>query len=478
MEMTEKTALCFTPATELAQMLRDKQISPVELTEIFLERIAGINPKINAYCTLTPELAMTAAKAAEAEIMSGSGRDKKLLGLPVSVKDLIYTKGVRTTRGSLLYADYVPEEDAPSVERVLAAGAVLLGKTNTPEFGWRGSTDNRVFGPTRNPWNLERTAGGSSGGASAAVAAGLGPLALGTDGAGSIRIPASYAGIFGIKPSLGRVPVYPASVLGDLSHVGPMTRTVKEAALLLEVLAGSDERDRTSLPDETPGYIQACEDGVRAGLKGLRIAWSKNLGYSPVEPEVASLTEAAARRFEELGAIVEEADPGFDSPGEILDMLFYGGIMASLADVMSTKGDLLDPGLRTAIEQKRTLDGVQYGRALLNRQALWETVRRFFDKYDLLLTPTMPQTAFELGIVGPDKIGGQSIARLGWTPFTYPFNLTGQPAASVPCGFTSENLPVGLQIVGRRWDDRGVLKAAAAFEALQPWHNRYPKLDD
>lgn len=472
-----KVEICYTSATELAQQLRAKTLSPVELLEIMLERIAEINPKLNAYVTLTPELAMEQAKAAEALIMSGNIPDTaKLLGLPVSVKDLVYTKGVRTTRGSLLYADYVPNEDAPSVERIKAAGGVILGKTNTPEFGWTGSTNNRVFGPTRNPWNLERTPGGSSGGASAAVAAGMGPLAIGTDGGGSIRIPSSYAGIFGIKPSVGRVPVYPASALGDLSHVGPMTRTVADAALFLSVLAGPDERDRNSLPAEKFDYLAAVEQGRRDGLQGLRIAWSRDFGYIPVEPEVAAATEKAAQRFSELGAEVEEANPGFVSPARAFNNLFYGGLIASLADIMPEKGDLLDPNLRAIVEHGMKLSGVEYGQALLQRQALWDEVRRFFDKYDLLLSPTMPQVAFDLNLTNPTTIAGKSTEGLGWTPFTFPFNMTGQPAATVPCGFSSDGLPIGLQIVGKRWDDKGVLRAAAAFEALQDWAKYRPEI--
>ena len=363
------------------------------------------------------------------------------------------------------------------MERVKAAGAVVLGKTNTPEFGWTGSTDNRIFGPTRNPWDLSKTAGGSSGGASAEVAAGLGPLALGTDGGGSVRIPASYTGIFALKPSLGRVPLYPASALGDLSHVGPMTRTVGDAALLLEVIAGPDERDRYSLPAETPDYVAACEAGARDGLKGLKIAWSADFGYVPVEPEVAALTARAAQRFVELGAEVEAADPGFNSPAEIIDLLFYGGLLASLAPNLPTTAALLDPGLLEQIERgQRTFEGIAYGNALLQRQAFWDIVRRFFTKYDLLLTPTMPQTAFDVTIDFPTELAGKPTDGLGWTPFTFPFNMTGQPAASVPCGFTQAGLPVGLQIVGRRWDDKGVLKAAAAFEALQPWAYHKPSL--
>ena len=467
--------LAFTPATELAKQLKSKQLSPVELTEAVLERIEKLNPALNAFCTLTPEMAREQAKAAEAKIMRGE-TEGKLLGLPISVKDLIFTKGVRTTSGSLLYADRVPQEDAPTVERVKAAGAVILGKTNTPEFGWRGSTDNRVFGATRNPWNLERTPGGSSGGASAQIAAGLGPLALGTDGAGSVRIPSSFTGIFGLKPSSGRVPVYPASAAGDLSHVGPMTRTVADAALLLEVLAGADERDRISLPTDNTDYRAACERGVNQGLRGLRVAWSANLGYAQVEPEVLAITERAAKRFGELGADLEEAHPGFTSPIAILNIFFYGGISASLGDYMADKADLLDPGLREIAEKGLRLSGLDWGKAMLGRAALWDTVRRFFTKYDLLLTPTVPQPAFEMGIVGPTSIAGHTVEGLDWTPFSYPFNLTGQPAASVPCGFTANGLPVGLQIVGRRFADALVLQAAAAFEALQPWSSHRPPL--
>ena len=471
----DKTEVCYTPATELARRLQARELSPVELTQIFLERIERLNPRLNAYCTLTPELALEQARTAEAAIMRGE--TGPLLGLPVSVKDLIFTKGVRTTRGSLLFAEAVPEEDAPSVERLKAARAVILGKTNTPELGWRGSTDNRVFGPTRNPWNLERTPGGSSGGASAQVAAGLGPLALGTDGGGSVRIPASYTGIFGLKPSLGRVPVYPASATGELSHIGPMARTVADAALLLSVVAGPDERDRFSLPADQTDYLAVCEQGAREGLKGLRIAWSPDLGYAPVEPEVRAITEKAARRFTELGAELEEANPGFDPPSPVFNVYFYGGLTASLNDLMATKADLLDPGLRRVVERGQKLSGLDWGKAALGKIALWDKVRRFYERYDLLLTPTLPQTAFELGIDGPDTIAGQSVEGLGWTPFTYPFNLTGQPAASVPCGFDSQGLPVGLQIVGRRFADATVLRAAAAFEALQPWASRRPPLE-
>lgn len=467
--------LCYTPAVDLAQQLRAKQLSPVELVQAFLERIDRLNPLLNAYCTLTAEQALEQARAAETAIMRGE-TEAPLLGLPISVKDVILTKGVRTTRGSLLYADFVPEADAPVVERIKAAGAVILGKTNTPELGWRGTTDNRVFGPSRNPWSLDRTPGGSSGGAGAQVAAGLGPLALGTDGGGSVRIPSSYCGIVGLKPSLGRIPVWPASPTGDLSHVGPMTRTVADAALLLGVLAGPDERDRLSLPAQAHDYLAACAQGAREGLRGLRIAWSATLGYVPVEPEVLAIAGRAARRFGDLGAEVEDADPGFASPAAAFNVYFFGGIAASLSAVLPERAGMLDPGLRAIVEQDQHLTGQDWGRAQISRVALWETVRSFFERYDLLLTPTMPQPPFALGSDGAPALAGRPVERLDWTPFTYPFNLTGQPAITVPCGFTGDGLPVGLQIVGRRFAETTVLRAAAAFEAAQPWTEQRPSL--
>jgi aspartyl-tRNA(Asn)/glutamyl-tRNA(Gln) amidotransferase subunit A len=467
--------LCFIPATELLELYRKKEVSPVEVVVSFLERIERVNPVVNAYCTLTQEMALEQANLAEEKFMRGEDSDP-LLGVPVSIKDLIITKGVRTTRGSLLYADYVPDEDAPLVERLKGVGAVILGKTNTPEFGWRGSTDNQVFGASRNPWNLNKTPGGSSGGASAQVAARLGPLAIGTDGGGSIRIPASYCGIFGLKPTFGLIPVYPPSATGDLSHPGPMTVTVADAALLLQVVAGPDSRDRLCLPAIPSNYPAMVQEGAKNGLSGLRIAFSPDLGYAFVEPEVAALVEKAAMRFKELGAEVEVAHPGFTSPYEYFVVYFYGGLYAALSPYLPDKANLLDPGLLKHVSKGNYLTGLDCGNAAISRANLYETVRRFFNKYDLLLTPTMPQTAFPAGIDAPDELGGQKVEGLDWTPFTYPFNLTGQPAASVPCGFTSEGMPVGLQIVGRRFEDALVLKAAAAYETIQPWADKRPEL--
>lgn len=467
----DELEICYRPAVELARDIAARRLSPVEVIAAFLARIERLNPRINAYCTVTGESAMAAARAAEMAVMRGEPLGP-LHGVPVSIKDVIFTKGVRTTRGSKLYENFVPDEDAPVVERLKAAGAIILGKTNTPEFGWKGVTDNRVFGPTRNPWNLDRTPGGSSGGASAQVAAGLGPIAIGSDGGGSIRIPASFAGCYGLKPSFGRVPIYPPSPVEPISHVGPLTNTVRDAALTMQVIAHPDDRDRNSLPESGVDYLAACE----GDLRGLRVAWSANLGYAPIEPEVRQIAETAARRFAELGCSVEEVTPGWPDPEATWNVFFYGGMAATVGDRLEEVRDLLDPGLAEVAERIRSASLLDYVRATVERNAYWAEVRRLFERYDLLLTPTLPLTAFEILKNTPDHIAGRPVRGLNWSPFTYPFNLTGQPAASVPCGFTAEGLPVGLQIVGRRHADATVLRASAAFEALAPWQGRRPAL--
>jgi Asp-tRNA(Asn)/Glu-tRNA(Gln) amidotransferase A subunit family amidase len=395
-----------------------------------------------------------------------------LHGVPISFKDLTPTAGIRTTFGSKIFEHHVPQEDAVVVERARRAGAVILGKTNTPEFGCKGVTDNRIFGHTRNPWNLERIAGGSSGGAAAALAAGLGPLAEGSDLAGSIRVPASCCGVVGLKPSIGRIPRYPVvNNWTTFSVLGPMARTVRDAALLLSVMAGPDDRDPQSLPATGEDFARAADGGIR----GLRVAWSPDLGYAPVDPEVRQLSGAAAKTFASLGSIVEEANPGFENPEAIfLDLsaslraAAYGGYLAQWKDQM-------DPILVNRILHADKLTAADYERATHRRTALWETVRKFFERYDLLLTPTIAVAPFPIGTAFPGEIAGRPVnSPLSWIPFTFPFSLTGQPAISVPCGWTAEGLPVGLQIVGRRFADATVLRAAAAFEATCPWTHRRP----
>lgn len=468
----DQADLAFTPATEMASLIRRKALSPVELTGIILDRIERINPILNAYCTITAEQARADARAAEAALMRGDPLGA-LHGLPISIKDLTYTRGVRTTRGSRLFAGYVPTEDAPVVERVKAAGAIVIGKTNTPEFGWKGDTSNDVFGATYNPWDRTRSAGGSSGGAAAALAAGLGPLALGTDGAGSIRIPAAFCGVVGLKAQLWRVPIYPPSTLETLSYTGPMARTVRDTALLLQVIAGHDARDRLSLPDTGVDWQAACEGGVR----GLRVAWSPDLGYAAVEPEVRAIAEAAARCFAgDLGCDLEEASPGFASPGDAERLLFYTGIAVNMAGLDPERRALLDPELARAIEEEvEGRSALDYALACGTRQAVWEACRPFFQHYDLLLTPALAVLPFAVGEEGPRVVAGRPVGRFDWTPFTYPFNLTGQPALVLPAGWSAGGLPVGLQIVGRLHDEVTVLRAGAAFEAAQPWAGRRPE---
>jgi len=379
---------------------------------------------------------------------------------------------VRTTFGTPLYRDNVPPEDAPMVERLKAAGGILLGKTNTPTFGWIGVTHNLLFGPTRNPWALDHSPGGSSGGASAAAAAGLGPLHVGTDGGGSIRIPASFAGIFGFKPSYGRIPTYPASGTWNLSHVGPMTRTVADAALMLGVCAGPDERDPYSLPAQRIDWAKE----LRGPVKGLRVAYADDLGSDePVDPEVRTICAQAAKTFRELGCRVEDVKPGWPSPRTTWEQMFCAGIALRLAPHLDRRGEI-DPGLLPFVEAFLRQPPTQYVQAWFDRLAWWQHPRAFFEKYDLLLTPTVACPPLPIGVDTINEIAGRPVSFYGWIPFTYPFNLTGQPAASVPAGLTKSGLPVGLQIVGRRFDDATVLRASAAFERARPWRTTRPPL--
>jgi len=462
--------LCWMPATELSALIRKKKVSPVEVVDAVLARIEKVNPVINAFVLVTGDEARRQARAAERALTRRSATLGPLHGVPFSVKDLVITKDVRTTFGTPLYRDNVPTEDAPMVERLKAAGAIMLGKTNTPTFGWIGATHNLLFGVTRNPWNLDRTPGGSSGGASAAAAAGLGPIHVGTDGGGSIRIPASATGIFGHKPSFGRIAVYPPSAAWSLSHIGPMTRTVADAALVMDVCAGPDERDQYSLPAERVGHLRS----LSGSLRGLRVAWTTDLGFTDaIDPEVAALCARAAKVFKELGCRLEDAQPRWPSPKDCWEQIFCGGIAARLAPYLDRRKEI-DPGLVAIVEASLKNPPTRYVQAWFDRLAWWQHPKAFFEKYDLLLTPTIACPPFRCGLDNPTEIAGRAVPAYAWIPFTYPFNLTGQPAASVPAGFTKDGLPVGLQIVGRRFDDVTVLRAAAAFERARPWARHRP----
>jgi len=468
-ETSSDDELCFLTAIDLRERYRRRELSPVEVTEAILRRIDRLNPHLVAFITVTVDVALAQARAAEQAYASG-GNPGMLAGVPISIKDLTPTKGIRTTRGSLLYQDWVPDEDPPFVERVYDAGAVLLGKTNTPEFGWKADSGNRIVGPTYNPWQLGKTAGGSSGGAAAAVAAGLGPLAQGSDGGGSIRIPSSFCGIFGHKPSFGLIPQYPPSAFGDLSHLGPMTRSVRDAALFLDATAGGHPRDRLSWSSGVD-YLASIDGEVA----GLRIAWSPDLGYATPDPVVREATEQAARRFEELGCHVDEISPPLDQPDDVWWKLWTSANAAiHMEDFERVRGKL-DPGRLSLIEFGRQLTGPEVALQQIRRNAYYIGMQRFMERYDLLLTPTLAITAFVAGDNGPADIAGKPMANPGdWTPYCAPFNLTGQPAATVPCGFDKGGLPIGLQIVGRWHDDTTVLRAAAAFEAIAPWSQHRP----
>jgi len=472
------TALCFTSAVELAQLIRRRALSPVEITRAVLDQIERLNGRLGAYVLIHAERALDEARLREQSVMAGETLGA-LHGVPISLKDNLWTAGDRTTSGSRLLAEFVPQEDTPSVAALRAAGAIIVGRTNLPEFAWRGSTDNPLFGESRNPWDLTRTPGGSTGGGAAAVAAGLGPLALGSDGAGSIRIPASFCGLVGLKPTFGRVPMYPAAGGNELvAHVGPLARTVRDAALMMNVIARYDRRDPFALPDDGMNYLAACDAplvGASRGGTPLRVAWSADLGFAPVEPETRKIAASAARAFEEIGAKVEEISPDLGDPSWILRTLYGGAQAGAHAARPPDQKAQMDPELVAYAEGASSLTVAEYLKAVTARQTMVDALRRFFERYDLLLTPTLCLPAFPLGIVGPREVAGRDVTHLGWT-LCYPFNYSGQPAVSVPAGWTASGLPVGIQIVGRRLEDALVLRAAAAFEMVRPWAARRPSV--
>ena len=456
-------------AAELSLAYATRELSPVEVTEALLGRIEALDAQVNAFCLIDAHTTLKQAEESEERWTAGEPLSP-LDGVPVAVKDLLLTKGWATRRGSLTVDANGPwTEDAPTVARLREAGAVLLGKVTTPEFGWKGSTDSPLTGTTRNPWNLKKTPGGSSGGSSAALAARFVPLALGTDGGGSIRIPASFTATYGIKPSFGRVSAYPLSPFGTVAHVGPMSRTVRDAALMMNVLTKPDARDWFNVPGESADHTaRLCES-----MKGKRIAFSPRLGYAKkVLPEVEALVAAAVKRFEAMGAHVEQVDPSTDDPSETFQTLWWAGAGFLLGDLPEEKKAQLDPGLRKMAEEGAKIPLKSYLAATAVRGAYGSKLRQFMERYDFIVTPSTATTAFDTGQLSPLDDDGR--AWMQWTPFSFPFNLTQQPAASINCGFTSDGLPVGLQIVGRMFDDAGVLAASAAYETADPHFDKVP----
>ncbi len=462
--------LAFLPATELIDAYRGKRVSPVEATAAALDRIDAFNDRLNAFCLTDRDGAIEAARRSEARWARGEPAGL-VDGVPVSVKDLVLTRGWPTLRGSrTVDPGQAWDEDAPAVARLREHGAVLLGKTTTCEVGGKGVTDSPLTGVTRNPWDPARTPGGSSGGSAAAVAAGMGPLAIGTDGGGSIRIPCGFSGLVGLKPSFGRVPIHPPSAFGTLSHLGPMARTVPDAALMLSAMARPDARDWLALPAD----VRDWRDALDGGVEGLSIAFSADLGYVRVDPEVAALVAEAARAFEELGASVEAVDPGFADPRACFRTLWYAGAAYTLRTVDAERRTLMDPGLVEVAAAGAHLSALDMLAANDARAALGARMGAFHQRHDVLLTPTLPIAAFGAGLESPPGAGFGRWSE--WTPFTFPFNLTGQPAASVPCGFTADGLPVGLQIVGARHADALVLRVAHAYQRARPTTDRRPPL--
>ena len=465
--------LAFRPASELAELIADKQVSPVELTELYFERIERLDSQLHAYLTLCRDDAMQAARDAEAAVMRGDDLGA-LHGVPISIKDLEMSKGVRSTSGSLPFTDRIPEEDSVVVERVKAAGAIVLGKTNTPEFGHRGTTENLLGEPCRNPWNTERTPGGSSGGAAAGLAAGLCAISTGSDGGGSIRIPASFCGLYGIKPTQGRVPRYAGRnapiIVNQLGQSGPITRTVRDAAILLQELAGWDARDPGSLRNKPGDYLAAIDRDI----SGLRIGWSQDFGYAAVDPEVVDACSKAARMFEGMGCAVSDDAFSIEAPQEDFRVIFSANTYASSGYLLHEHPEKLTDYFREAMEHATTLTAADYARALGAMGVLKAQFDDYFEEYDLLLSPTMAVPAFEIE-QHPTVIGGREVDPFfGYLPFTYPINAIGHTAASVPCGFSSDGMPIGLHIVGRHGDEETVLAASAAFEREMPWGDKRP----
>jgi aspartyl-tRNA(Asn)/glutamyl-tRNA(Gln) amidotransferase subunit A len=445
-------------ALELLALIRQRQISPVELVQASLDRIGATQPTINAFVTVTPELALAAARECERELAQGK-TPRALHGLPISVKDLIALEGVPLTFGSRTMKDNIARLDAPSVERIKAAGACIVGKTTTTEFGCKVAGDSPLTGITRNPWNLGKTPGGSSSGAAASVAAHVTPFALGTDAGGSIREPAAFTGLFGIKAQFARVPLFPPSAAPTLAHVGPFARTVGDAALLLQVIAGYDARDPFSVSEPVPDFLAACEQPV----KGMRIAWSPTMGYAKASAEILAITERAAKTFESFGCTVELVETVFEEdPADIWTSDFYGGIRARFGQQYRESRDTLDPALVVTFDALPDEPLSAYYAKVFRRYDLRERMRLFFERYDLLLTPQTPLPAIDVGVNIPPEFPERNLC--SWLFYPYPFNLTGQPAASVPAGLTAHGLPVGLQIVARTNHEVDVFRAAAAFE--------------
>lgn len=463
-----KSDLPWMSAANLIEAFRAKTLSPVEVTKAVIEHIEQHNERVNAFAHFAPEEALKSARVAEQAYVDGNAGP--LAGVPTTIKDMVRTATMPTRNGSRIALN-APFENAPVAQRLIDAGAVILGKTTVSEFGWTGVSRSPLTGLTHNPWKFGTNAGASSAGAGAAAASGFGTLHQGSDGAGSIRMPAHFCGVFGLKPTYGRVPYYPLS-LGDLtSHIGPLTRFVRDAALMLDVMSGHDPRDFTSLPREQVSYA----DAAKYRPKGRRIAFSRTLGHARVDPEVAALSHQAANLLAQaLDCDLECVEPAWGARGTELGRFFWSAHEAHLAGYLDAWSELMDPGLVACIEAGRHYSMQEYQTMRAKKYEYVSDIHRWFEPFDLLLTPAASVVAFPLPALEPTDWPKQTWDWMQWAEFSYPFNMSGNPAASVPCGSTTSGLPVGLQIVGRRFDDIGVLQASSLLEELSPWHDRRP----
>lgn len=470
-----KEDIYYMSACDMADKIKNGELSSQEITEVIIERIEKINPLINAYCTTTFDIAREMAKKAD-DAVKKSEKLGMLNGIPTSIKDLMQTKGIRTTYGSKLYENFIPDVDDVAVERLKNAGCVILGKTNTPEFGHLAVTQNYIFGETKNPWHLEKTSGGSSGGAAASVASGMGPLALGSDGGGSIRLPSCFCGVYGLKPTFGRIPRYPpiGITFWSMDHYGPIVRYVDDAALMLNTMKGFHSFDKNTFPGRDIDYLVCLKDKP----KNLRIGYSTDIGFiRAIEPEIEKKIIEVAQKFESFGWNVEPAKIKLRKPEFGMNVIASMGYAYDLKKDLEKRREDLSPNLIKIIEAGMSYNSLDIGKALAIRQRVYEVFSRFFENYDILITPTAPVAAFELGIPTIDKIAGKAVSFLGWASFTYPFNMTGLPAASIPCGWTKDGLPIGMQIIGNRYDEKIVLQTSKAFEEMAPWQERVPKFN-
>jgi aspartyl-tRNA(Asn)/glutamyl-tRNA(Gln) amidotransferase subunit A len=472
--------ICEMSGAEQARLISQREVSPLEVIDAVFERIHKLNPELNAFCVLNEANARKTAKDAEKAVIAGE-KLAPLHGVPVAIKDLVVTKGIRTTFGSKIYENFIPDEDDVCVARLKEAGAIILGKTNAPEFGYQGVTENKVFGITRSPWNTALTPGGSSGGSGVAVATGMSSLAIGNDGGGSIRIPSSFCGLYGIKPSFGRVPLFPgcrdprypgASSWESLESNGPMTRTVEDSALMLSVITGPSHMDRHSLPADRVNYLDVIKN---TDIKGLKIAFSPDWGYAAVDPIVRQMTTNAVKVFEQLGCHIEIANPGFSDPLDAFwALVARDSDLSGLRKLAKEHRDVMGAQILGFLE--RDWSAEELTNATFIRQEVNIKMRRFMENYDLILTPTLTVPPFEIGINGPTHVDGRDVSDAHWLSFTFPVNMTGQPAATVPAGWTDDGLPIGLQIIGRHLDDAMVLRASAAYESANPWAHMWPNM--